>query len=39
MLIALGIILYLLIVYIILRAFYLINNKEKEHQKNKGDNK
>lgn len=39
MLIALGIILYILLVYIILRALFLINEKEKEHKNNKGDNK
>jgi len=31
MLIALGIILYILLVYIILRALFLINEKEKEY--------
>lgn len=39
MLIALGIIFYILIVYIILRALFLINEKEKEYKNNKGDNK
>jgi hypothetical protein len=35
MLIVLGIIFYILIVYIILRALFLINDKEKQYKKNK----